>query len=66
MLLNQVVHPLQDATVARAATEPGHALDFAHEAGELRRIVGSRGLLSSPPTPTPRLYLRMFLYLHYL
>ena len=26
-----VVHPLQDATVVRAATEPGHALNFAHD-----------------------------------
>ena len=26
-----VVHPLQDATVVRAANEPGHALNFAHD-----------------------------------
>ena len=26
-----VVHPFQGATLARAATEPGHALDFAYE-----------------------------------
>ena len=26
-----VVHPLQDATVVRAAREPGHALNFAHD-----------------------------------
>ena len=47
-----VVHPFQDATLVRAATEPGFALTFAHERKVRGADAGDRALPSSPWWPS--------------
>ena len=50
-----VVNPLQTATLARAATNPGHALNYAYDrkVRGLRRTTGGKASPSSlwPPSP---------------